>query len=53
MDGRLVKHINISAKGQGIVNVLGSEFSAGAYTCTMYVDGAAVGTNLMMSIGDK
>jgi hypothetical protein len=52
MDGRLIRSYDIS-KGMGSIKIAAGELSAGAYTYTMYVDGVAAATRLMIVTGEK
>jgi hypothetical protein len=52
VDGKLVKTYELS-KGKGSVMIGAGELSAGAYMYTMYVDGVAADTKLMIITADK
>ncbi len=51
IEGKVVKHTDLSAKGEGSITISGGELNAGTYTYTLYVDHRATGTKLMTLIG--
>lgn len=53
LDGKLLKHLELTAKGKGAVTLNASELSAGTYTYTMYVDGQVVDTKIMVISASK
>lgn len=52
LDGKLIRQIDL-AKGQGSVTLAAGELSAGTYTYSLYVDGKAVETKLMVISSSK
>ncbi|MBS1618242.1 MAG: tail fiber domain-containing protein [Bacteroidetes bacterium] len=48
LDGKLIQHTDLAVKGQGTVSLNAGGLSAGTYTYSLYVDGNAVDTKLMV-----
>ncbi|MBS1594868.1 MAG: tail fiber domain-containing protein [Bacteroidetes bacterium] len=53
LDGKLLKHLELTSKGKGAVTLNASELSAGTYTYSMYVDGQVVDTKIMVISASK
>lgn len=47
-NGKLLKEINVSGKGEGSINVDAAQLAAGTYTYTLYVDGKLAGSRQMV-----
>jgi hypothetical protein len=53
LDGKTIKHIELTTKGQGSVTINANELNAGTYTYSMYVDGKVIDTKIMVITADK
>jgi len=48
MDGRIIKVVEVTVKGAGVLNVFGDDLSSGVYTYTLVVDGKTIDTKKMV-----
>ena len=48
--GQLIKAVDITERGNGQINVFGSDLSTGAYTYSLVVDGQVVATKRMVKV---
>lgn len=48
MDGRLMKTVNLSAKGKGVLNIFAGDLSSGNYTYSLVIDGKITDTKKLV-----
>jgi len=46
--GKVLKEINVSGSGKGVLSIDASTLSSGAYQYSLYVDGRLIGTKQMI-----